>query len=366
MPAALPLDCLADDSAHHDHRNPMHVKQAGVLSPGFSRLAEQPLEPLTPTPSRVMNTRSLPTVSQSPSPAPVQWSEEVCRSSSAPPQMGAPSTDLDAFAALGMPSRPKSCVGDLPAQTGFTPALSTGLRDVQSSESPATSPISPVHDQNGQEYKGEPISQLPAVEGLSLQPAPNATEPTEREPIGISTSHVSGEESRDASQQSLSPRRPQSKWWHAGPSPYQHRPLTLVNVTGSAEAVKVPASGDVPRDQHTALAPVEDDEELSELDSASEAGASEIASTPYLSAVSTPADSSAALHEPLSPSKPVPVPKSKSKGNARQLLDLQTYSTSILGGQTMMSAKRTRQRDSGDIVGLGLAHSTDSAECAGG
>lgn len=354
-PATLPLQCTAGTAADADAVHPRQpdnalAKQAGALTPQFGRLAEKPLEPLTPTPSRVMNTRTLPTVSQSPSPAPVRWREDVCRSSSAPPQVGTTDTDHALQNAPRMPSRPKSCSADLPNQPAPI-LLCFAPRDSRRSESPATSPVSTTpesgHPAHGPEYTGEPSNQLPAVEGLTIEPAQSdEVGPVDCESAGDPQSSTSTE---STSEQPMSPHRSQSKWWQSGPSPYRHRPLTLVNTTKSSDLITAQPPERKLEQHH--LTPVEDDEELSELDSASEAEASEVASTPYMSAVSTPADSSTSLPDALSPSRPVPILKPKSKGNARQLLDLQTYSTSILGGQTVMSAKRTRQRDSSETVG---------------
>lgn len=300
-----------------------------------------------------MNTRAFATVSQSPSPAPLQWSEDVCRSSSAPPQIGAAGTDPAERAALAVPGRPKSCGGDLPAQPALIPLDGAAPRDSRRSASPATSPVSQTHEgpTHRPECTGVPVQQLPAVENLTLHPAlNNVDESMEYETTSASVSPPPAQSSGNSTEHPLSPNRPDLKLWQAGPSPYQHRPLTLVNVTGFSGSAKFAVAGGVSGEGRAPLRPVEDDEELSELDSASEAGGSEVASTPYLSAVSTPADTPAAQCEAPSPSKPPPIHKSKSKGNARQLIELQTYSTSILGGQAMMSAKRTRKRESSDLV----------------
>ncbi|EJT47568.1 hypothetical protein A1Q1_03589 [Trichosporon asahii var. asahii CBS 2479] len=359
LSAPLPLESASANATIQLNRgSTVHDKQAGGLSPRSGHLAEQSLEPLTPTPSRIMNTRTFPTVSQSPSPAPVQWSEDVCRSSSAPPQIGATATDSAELAAFGVPSRPKSCSGNPPANLALTPVDYVAARDSRSSQSPTTSPVSPTYDgpAHGPEYTGEPVQQLqlPAVDGLTLQPTLKGVDETMECQITGAVPPLPTPDAGSSAEQPLSPNRPQLKWWQSGPSPYQHRPLTLVNVTGSGELPKSAVTGYVAGEDHAPVAPVEDDEELSELDSASEAGASEVASTPYLSAVSTPADTPAAQQEPPSPTKPLPAHKLKNKGNARQLIDLQTYSTSILGGQTMMSAKRTRKRESSDTVCLTL------------
>lgn len=285
----------------------------------------------------------------------------MCRSFSAPPQVGtaADSVTEASLLVLDRPDRPKSCNAHLPARPVPRSVDRFAARDRWESESPATSPISPTFTTAAlvakyEEATGEPLKDLPAVETLTIKSEPElGGNDIKQEPLCAdeTSSHTEVSVTGKGSL-SVSPRS-SVKWWQSGPSPYLHRPLTLVNTTASSAKAGSSTAREPevePLERGVSVAPADDDEELSELDSGSEIGASEAPSSPYLTAVSTPVDSTTPLQGPPSPLKSTPAVKPKRKAKANQLLELQTYSTSILGEATLMSAKRTRQRRKSDNV----------------
>lgn len=329
--------------------------------PCASLVKAEPVEPLTPTPSRLLGPRSLPTASQVSSPTSTQWNDDVSRSSSAPPSLHTASTRVveDVFPTFGGPARPESrnatCMRQITPTDRSVPRDSGGLHmPVHSDHLRGGCKFDPSHESDRAQEKLQssqslaPLSSRTTTDEELLLAGVSAYDSKAPVPMQSSTDRISP---------TGSGTKTQTRWWRVGPSPYgpssyRQTPLKVVRTELSFDK-PVHTSRVVPTSVHSDFhrSPTQSCDRLSHLDAeGEETDDLEAASTPYLSASSTPVDSTASQSSVPDLQKLAPPVKSKSKDSARQLLELQAYSTSILGGDVVMSAKRTRRRDDNDTV----------------
>lgn len=97
-----------------------------------------------------------------------------------------------------------------------------------------------------------------------------------------------------------------------------------------------------------------------DMDAEDDGTVSRLPTTPYLSARSSPVGQVPSVGDVLEDLRLAPTVKPKAPSNARQLLQVQTYSAAILGGEAMLAKTRTRQQAKVHTVGAATVLISDA------